>query len=456
MGSSLELTISYREMKILFLIVCLSILANQHISQASEEKDLLAKSSFGEVDLLSKLTEAKQKIKRSAKNKSKKRNKKQRRTKKFKKSRKNKQRKNKQSRKNSGRKIKKNTRKNKKQSKRRNKGKKKKSRKSRIRKNNKNKISKRKLSMAHGNNEPKTVLQKTRKGLTRKPYKGQHCEYIDLCGLKTKSANGCDSGMKFVVKGSRTNGIKVRRQFLNLDDKMIIVFLEQGKKIMDCTNGSNTLKDVTNQVTCKAITGAEEIKLVEKQNTTSPSPAPAPPTECPGTCNIPSTTLTSNPVVKCPCPEGKTCITTIKSNAFEHTVTCGSKTVTKQCGGPLLGTKKGILVDIQKYNHPLCADGIYSTLIKDLDWSCQDLTISPCNVCPGATPPPYPPVPCPSPPTPPSPPSPPTPPPPTPSPPTPPSPPSPSPPTPPSPPSPSPPTPSPPTPSPAPTTTTAP
>merc|ERR1711970_1248510 len=475
MGSSLELTISYREMKILFLIVCLSILANQHISQASEEKDILAKSSFGEVDLLSKLTEVKQKIKRSAKNKKKKRNKKQRKAKKFKKSRKNKQRKNKQSRKNSGRKMNKNTRskkadnakksrgknkkkqrKNKKQSKRRNKGKKRKSRKNRIRKNDKNKISKRKLSMAPGNNEPKTVLHKTRKGLTRKPYKGQHCEYIDLCGLKTKSANGCDSGMKFVVKGSRTNGIKVRRQFLNPDDKMIIVFLEQGKKIMDCTNGSNTLQDVTNQVTCTAITGAEEIKLVEKQNTTSPSPAPAPPTECPGTCNIPSTTLTSNPVVKCPCPEGKTCITTIKSNAFEHTVTCGSKTVTKQCGGPLLGTKKGILVDIQKYNHPLCADGIYSTLIKDLDWSCQDLTISPCNVCPGATPPPYPPVPCPSPPTPPSPPSPPTPPPPTPSPPTPPSPPSPSPPTPPSPPSPSPPTPSPPTPSPAPTTTTAP
>merc|ERR1711970_534082 len=433
MGSSLELTISYREMKILFLIVCLSILANQHISQASEEKDLLAKSSFGEVDLLSKLTEVKQKIKRSAKNK-------------------NKQRKNKQSRKNSGRKINKNTRSKKADNAKKRRGK----NKNRIRKNNKNKISKRKLSMAHGNNEPKTVLQKTRKGLTRKPYKGQHCEYIDLCGLKTKSANGCDRGMKFVVKGSRTNGIKVRRQFLNLDDKMIIVFLEQGKKIMDCTNGSNTLQDVTNQVTCTAITGAEEIKLVEKQNTTSPSPAPAPPTECPGTCNIPSTTLTSNPVVKCPCPEGKTCITTIKSNAFEHKVTCGSKTVTKQCGGPLLGTKKGILVDIQKYNHPLCADGIYSTLIKDLDWSCQDLTISPCNVCPGATPPPYPPVPCPSPPTPPSPPSPPTPPPPTPSPPTPPSPPSPSPPTPPSPPSPSPPTPSPPTPSPAPTTTTAP
>ena len=32
---------------------------------------------------------------------------------------------------------------------------------------------------------------------------------------------------------------------------MIIAFLEQGKKIMDCTNGSNILKDVTNNVNCK-------------------------------------------------------------------------------------------------------------------------------------------------------------------------------------------------------------
>merc|ERR1719244_1793622 len=294
--------------------------------------------------------------------------------------------------------------------------------------------------------------QKTRQA--RKVFKGQHCDYIDLRGLKTKSASGCDSGMKFVIKGSRRNGKKIRRQFLNLDDRMVIAFLETGKKIMDCTNGRNTLKDVTNKVTCKAIKGAEKINLEEKQNTTAPSPVPSPPTQCPGTCNIPSTTLTSNPVVKCPCPEARTCFTTIKSNAFEHTVTCGSKTVIKQCGGPLYGTKKGILVDVLKYEHPLCSEEkSYLTLYKSLEWSCRDLTISPCNVCPGATPPPYPPVPCPSPPTPPSPPSPaPTPPSP-PSPPTttPPSPPTPSPPTPtPSPPTPSPPSPSPPTPSPTP------
>merc|ERR1712212_1037435 len=162
----------------------------------------------------------------------------------------------------------------KKEAKRRIKGKK--STKYRKTKNDRNEKSKRKLAKTNGNNDPKTVLQKTRKLQTRNVFKGKHCDYIDLCGLKTKSANGCDSGMKFVVKGTRSGGKKIRRQFLNLDDKMIIAFLEQGKKIMDCTNGSNTLKDVTNQVNCKAIKGAAQIKLEEKQNTSAPSPAPAP------------------------------------------------------------------------------------------------------------------------------------------------------------------------------------
>ena len=71
----------------------------------------------------------------------------------------------------------------------------------------------------------------------------------------------------------------------------------------------------------------------EKQEGT-PAP-PAAPTQCPGTCNIPASTITSNPTVTCPCPEEKTCITTITSNHFEHTIKCGSKEVKKICGGPL-------------------------------------------------------------------------------------------------------------------------
>merc|ERR1712121_452009 len=89
------------------------------------------------------------------------------------------------------------------------------------RKNAKKKNSNRKLTKTEANNDISG-----RKVQTRKVFKGQHCDYIDLCGLKTKSASGCDKGMKFVVKGTRSNGKKVRRQFLNLDDKMVIAFLE--------------------------------------------------------------------------------------------------------------------------------------------------------------------------------------------------------------------------------------
>ena len=42
--------------------------------------------------------------------------------------------------------------------------------------------------------------EKMRKLNSRKVFKGMHCDYIDLSELKTKTANGCDSGMKFVIK----------------------------------------------------------------------------------------------------------------------------------------------------------------------------------------------------------------------------------------------------------------
>merc|ERR1712098_815772 len=75
-----------REMKILFLIVCLSILACQHLSQASDQNDLLANTAFAGVDLPSKVLEAKQKVKRSPKEKKKRRKQKQKKAKKSRKS----------------------------------------------------------------------------------------------------------------------------------------------------------------------------------------------------------------------------------------------------------------------------------------------------------------------------------------------------------------------------------
>ena len=50
--------------------------------------------------------------------------------------------------------------------------------------------------------------------------------------------------------------VKTRRQFLILDGKKIIAFLENGKKITDCMGN---LTDVTDKVTCKV---SEEITIV--------------------------------------------------------------------------------------------------------------------------------------------------------------------------------------------------
>ena len=52
-------------------------------------------------------------------------------------------------------------------------------------------------------------------------------------------------------QGSKNNGKPVRKQFLILDGKTVLAFLEQGRKIMDCANGTYNLKDVTNKVSCK-------------------------------------------------------------------------------------------------------------------------------------------------------------------------------------------------------------
>merc|ERR1711915_328977 len=96
------------------------------------------------------------------------------------------------------------------------------------------------------NKKPKSTKKL---GDARKPYKGSHCQYIDLCALDTKASKGCKDGEKFVVKGARNGKIKTRRQFLILQGKKIIAFLENGKKITDC---KGNLTDVTNRVTCKA------------------------------------------------------------------------------------------------------------------------------------------------------------------------------------------------------------
>ena len=57
----------------------------------------------------------------------------------------------------------------------------------------------RKRKQQKGKRNQKSETMQQRKD-NRAVYKGNHCEYIDLCALDTMADGGCVDGQKFVVK----------------------------------------------------------------------------------------------------------------------------------------------------------------------------------------------------------------------------------------------------------------
>merc|ERR1711874_802228 len=209
----------------------------------------------------------------------------------------------------------------------------------------------------------------------RKVLKGTHCQFVDLCVIDRMSESGCNMGQKFVIKSVKGT----RRQFLMIDGSKIIAFLEKGKKITDC--GGN-LTDVTSKVSCKTIPGAAAVKL-SRQNgttaaapaapTTAAAPAPAPPTD-----SMPPLQAGQ---IHCPCFT-RTCVTQITSTNNKHKIECGGNTFSIACGGPLMGSKIGLLISIiDVFEHKLCTTNTYVTLIKDLVWKCDNLDVSEDDSC---------------------------------------------------------------------------
>jgi len=179
-----------------------------------------------------------------------------------------------------------------------------------------------------------------------------------------------------------------------VDGSKIIAFLKNGKKITDC--GSN-MTDVTSKVSCKTVNGASEIKLSRQNVTTVPASeettVPAEeettaPAEEEATAPAEEAMTDKMPPVGagqiyCPCPQ-RTCVTTITSTNNNHEIKCGSNTFNVPCGGPLMGSKIGLIISIiDIFSQPLCSTNTYLTLIKDLVWKCSDLEISPESTCPG-------------------------------------------------------------------------
>merc|ERR1712123_215786 len=223
---------------------------------------------------------------------------------------------------------------------------------------------------------------------SRKVLTGAHCQYVDLCMIDRMSESGCTTGQKFVIKSPKGT----RRQFLMVDGSKIIAFLLSGKKITDC---KGNLTDVTTQVSCKTVPGVADIKLLRQNETTtdapdsetSPAPAPTPaPAPAPAPAAAPSPATEAAPVtdaipplqagqVHCPCPT-RTCFTTITSTNNNHKVQCGSSSFDVPCGGPLMGSKLGLIISIiDVFEQPLCSTNTYVTLINDLVWRCPNLEV---------------------------------------------------------------------------------
>merc|ERR1712123_159040 len=219
---------------------------------------------------------------------------------------------------------------------------------------------------------------------SRKVLTGAHCQYVDLCMIDRMSESGCTTGQKFVIKSPKGT----RRQFLMVDGSKIIAFLLSGKKITDC---KGNLTDVTTQVSCKTVPGVADIKLLRQNETTTDAPdsetSPAPaPTPAPAPAPAPAAATEAAPVtdampplqagqVHCPCPT-RTCFTTITSTNNNHKVQCGSSSFDVPCGGPLMGSKLGLIISIiDVFEQPLCSTNTYVTLINDLVWRCPNLEV---------------------------------------------------------------------------------
>ena len=98
--------------------------------------------------------------------------------------------------------------------------------------------------------------------------RGNDCEFIQLESITSNT--GCSSGTKFVLKvktivESRINLItfffqgasKIRKQFLIMDDKVILAFVARMKKFPTC----ESFKDITASVECKVVAGLDSVDL---------------------------------------------------------------------------------------------------------------------------------------------------------------------------------------------------
>lgn len=93
-----------------------------------------------------------------------------------------------------------------------------------------------------------------RKSASRNVFTGHHCEYIDLSMMKTKSADGCHAGMKFVIKVRITIlyfskfsliifGVNLKELWVNILDKTLFCNKLNNQKILSYPRNTATFID---------------------------------------------------------------------------------------------------------------------------------------------------------------------------------------------------------------------
>ena len=108
---------------------------------------------------------------------------------------------------------------------------------------------------------------------------GEGCEYVVLSDLTFKGT-GCVNGAKFVIK----KGTNSRRQYVIMNDKILLLWVKIGSKFKDCP----AFTDRTATITCKEVVGLAAVNLgiatvpvastAGVQPASSASSAAAPPT----------------------------------------------------------------------------------------------------------------------------------------------------------------------------------
>lgn len=93
--------------------------------------------------------------------------------------------------------------------------------------------------------------------------RGKTCQWIDFQKIRD-AGESCRDGSKYVLQQDRGT----RKQLLCVDGKLILAFVKNGDKFVNCSE----MVDVTPQVICKNIQGLENIALPSSSPTPSPGP----------------------------------------------------------------------------------------------------------------------------------------------------------------------------------------